>query len=37
MAPRTPQQFEDIREEKKTLIMNVALEYFAKEGYHNTL
>jgi len=36
MSPRTPQQFEDIREEKKTLIMDVALEHFAKEGYHNT-
>ena len=36
MSPRTPQQFEDIREEKKALIMNVALEHFAKEGYHNT-
>lgn len=36
MTPRTPQQFEVIREEKKTLIMNVALEHFAKEGYHNT-
>ena len=36
MSPRTPKQFEDIREERKTLIMNVALEYFAKEGYHNT-
>lgn len=36
MSPRTPQQFEEIREEKKTLIMNVALEHFAKEGYHNT-
>jgi AcrR family transcriptional regulator len=36
MSPRTPKQFEDIREEKKALIMNVALEHFAKEGYHNT-
>jgi len=36
MSPRTPKQYEDIREERKTLIMNVALEYFAKEGYHNT-
>jgi AcrR family transcriptional regulator len=36
MSPRTPQQFEDIREEKKNLIMNVALEHFAREGYHNT-
>jgi len=36
MSPRTPQQFEEIRGSKKTLIMNVALEHFAKEGYHNT-
>ena len=36
MSPRTPQQFEDIREEKRALIMDVALEHFAKEGYHNT-
>jgi len=36
MSPRTPEQFEGIREERKTLIMDVALEHFAKEGYHNT-
>jgi len=36
MSPRTPKQFEKMREEKRTLIMDVALEYFAKEGYHNT-
>jgi len=36
MSPRTPQQFEEIREEKKTLIMDVALEHFANEGYHAT-
>ena len=36
MSPRTPQQYEGIREEKKNLIMNVALEHFAAEGYHNT-
>jgi len=36
MSPRTPKQFQEIREEKKTLIMDVALEYFAREGYHNT-
>ena len=36
MSPRTPKQFEQMREEKKTLIMDVALEHFAKEGYHNT-
>jgi AcrR family transcriptional regulator len=36
MSPRTPKQFKEMREEKKTLIMDVALEHFAKEGYHNT-
>lgn len=33
MSPRTPEQFEEIREEKKKLIMKVALELFANEGY----
>jgi hypothetical protein len=36
MSPRTPKQFKEIREEKRTLIMDVALEHFAKEGYYNT-
>lgn len=36
MSPRTPKQFEEMREEKKTLIMDVALEHFAKEGYQVT-
>jgi AcrR family transcriptional regulator len=36
MSPRTPQQFEEIREEKKNLIMDAALERFAKDGYHAT-
>jgi len=36
MSPRTEKQFQVIREEKKTLIMDVALEHFAKEGYFNT-
>ncbi len=36
MSPRTPQQFEQIREDKKRLIMEVALELFANEGYHST-
>lgn len=34
--PRTPQQFEGIREEKKGLIMRTALELFARGGYHGT-
>lgn len=36
MSPRTPKQFQEIREEKKTLIMDVALEHFANEGYFKT-
>jgi AcrR family transcriptional regulator len=34
--PRTPKQFEKIREEKRKHIMDVALELFANEGYHST-
>lgn len=34
--PRTLKQFEGIREEKKALIMNVALELFATNGFHAT-
>jgi len=34
--PRTPEQYEKIREEKRSHIMDVALELFANEGYHNT-
>jgi len=36
MSPRTKEQFETIREEKKTLILATALELFATEGYHNS-
>lgn len=36
MSPRTEKQFEDIREEKKNLIMNVALELFAADGFYST-
>jgi len=36
MSPRTPKQFEDMREEKRTLIMDVALEHFANAGFHAT-
>jgi len=36
MAPRTARQYEEIREEKKKLIMEVALELFANDGYHST-
>ncbi len=36
MSPRTPKQYEEIREEKKTLIMDVALYLFANEGFYAT-
>ena len=36
MSPRTPQQFKEIREEKKALIMDVALEQFSNIGFHAT-
>lgn len=36
MSPRSKEQFEAIREEKKALIMDAALEHFAREGYHNS-
>ncbi len=36
MSPRTPQQYQEMREEKMTLIMDVALEHFASEGYFKT-
>lgn len=35
MAPRTEQQFEIIREERKEQIMQVALELIAQEGFSN--
>jgi AcrR family transcriptional regulator len=34
--PRTPMQFEEMREERMTLIMDVALKHFANEGYFRT-
>lgn len=36
MSPRTATQFKEIREEKRSLIMDTALEHFASEGFHNT-
>ncbi|HEX2921095.1 MAG TPA: TetR/AcrR family transcriptional regulator [Bacteroidales bacterium] len=36
MAPRSKAQFKSIREEKRALIMDAALEHFARDGYHNT-
>ena len=35
MSPRTPEQFEEIRESRKQQIMDTALELFAKQGYAN--
>jgi AcrR family transcriptional regulator len=34
--PRTPEQYEEIRKEKKHLIMDAALELFANNGYTST-
>lgn len=36
MSPRTPEQFEHMRYDKKALIMSAALELFANNGYHAT-
>jgi len=36
MSPRTEKQFEEIRESRKALIQETALELFAKKGYHVT-
>ena len=36
MSPRTKQQFEEIREERKKQIRNVALEIIYEEGFENT-
>lgn len=36
MSPRTPRQFKEMRDEKMTLIMDVALEHFANEGYYRS-
>lgn len=34
--PRSPKQFEEMRNEKRQLIMDVALDHFANEGYMPT-
>jgi AcrR family transcriptional regulator len=36
MAPRTEEQYEQIREQKKALILEEALKLFADEGFHST-
>lgn len=36
MAPKSEEQFKAIREEKKAIIMNVALELFSGNGYNST-
>jgi AcrR family transcriptional regulator len=36
MSPRTSEQFGQIRQEKKKIIMDSALELFAENGYHAT-
>jgi AcrR family transcriptional regulator len=35
MSPRTPEQFEKMRESRRKQIMDAALELFAQEGYAN--
>jgi len=35
VSPRTPEQFEEMRESRREQIMNAALELFAREGYAN--
>lgn len=34
--PRTEKQYQLIREEKRELILNTALEFFAQQGFHST-
>ncbi|HKJ78009.1 MAG TPA: TetR/AcrR family transcriptional regulator [Prolixibacteraceae bacterium] len=36
MSPRSSKQFDDIRKQKKKLIMETALELFAEQGFHAT-
>ena len=36
MSPRSVEQLDDLRKQKKELIMGVALELFAENGYHPT-
>lgn len=36
MSPRTVKQFENIRAKKMELIINTAMELFAKDGYYST-
>lgn len=36
MSPRSAKQYENIRKQKKNLILDVALELFAESGYHAT-
>lgn len=36
MSPRTKKQNEDIRQEKRSLIMQTTLEQFSMNGYHST-
>jgi AcrR family transcriptional regulator len=35
MSPRTPEQFEELRESRRKQIMDTALELFASEGYNH--
>src|SRR5690606_13705619 len=35
MSPRTPEQFESLRKDRRQAILDAALEVFADHGYHN--
>ena len=35
MSPRTKQQFEEIRSDRKDQLLDAALHVFAEEGYHS--
>jgi len=36
MSPRSSQQFQEMRQQSKKLILDAALELFATQGFHNT-
>ena len=36
MSPRTPEQFDHMRKDKKAIITKAALELFSEQGYHNS-
>lgn len=36
MSPKSKKEFQVLREDRRSHIMDVALEHFARDGYHNT-